>query len=125
MYNMNSLIKKGITSLLTLILFSSIFTITSCSFEDDIVLEPGNFVFYNNSDIHYDLTIINTDSENQTIVSESILKGNSQVSIPLQKGYSYEATAVEIVSGEGDIYIYTKVFIIGAHQDTEWCIPNE
>jgi len=122
---MNSLIKKGITSLLTLILFSSIFTITSCSFEDDIVLEPGNFVFYNNSDIHYDLTIINTDSENQTIVSESILKGNSQVSIPLQKGYSYEATAVEIVSGEGDIYIYTKVFIIGAHQDTEWCIPNE
>ncbi len=122
---MNSFIKKGITIFLSIVLFSSLITITSCSFEDDIVLEPGNLVVYNNSDLQFELTIKNIDNEDQTVVSESILKSNSQESIPLEKGYAYEAIAIENNPEKSDPTVFTKTFLIDAHQDIEWCIPSK
>ncbi|MCD4682145.1 MAG: hypothetical protein K8R86_02575 [Bacteroidales bacterium] len=122
---MNSFIKKGITIILSIVLFSSLATITSCSFEDEIVIEPGNLVIYNNSDLQFELTIKNIDNEDQTVVSESILKSNSQESIPLEKGYAYEAIAIENNPEKSDPTVFTKTFLIDAHQDTEWCIPSK
>ena len=117
--------KSGNKTKLIGVLFIALILFSSCSFEDEIILEPGNLVIFNNSDLQFELTIKNIDNEDQIVVSESILKSNSQESIPLEKGYAYEAIAIENNPEKSDPTVFTKTFLIDAHQDIEWCIPSK
>ena len=122
---MNRFMKTGNATKLFGVLFIALILFSSCSFEDEIILEPGNLVIFNNSDLQFELTIKNIDNEDQTVVSESILKSNSQESIPLEKGYAYEAIAIENNPEKSDPTVFTKILLIDAHQDIEWCIPSK
>lgn len=113
------LIKLGTILISILMLFSA------CSFEDEINLDPGTFIVYNNSNSSYNLSIENTNLKGESEIIEKTVEANSSLNIPLDKGYHYEVIAMEVFGGQPELSIYSTTITIEAHKDSEWQIPTD
>lgn len=105
------------------ILFGFMLIFSACSFEDEIQPYQGQFTVYNDSNSSFDLSIENKNLEDQTTV-ELTIEGNTSMNIPLDKGYNYEVKATEVGGGQ-QLNVYSSLFTIEAHKDSEWHIPTD
>ena len=108
-----------------IILFSFMVIFSACSFEDEIQPYQGQFTVYNNSNSSFDLYIENKNLEGQAAIIELTIDGNTSMNIPLDKGYNFEVKAMEVNSGQTQLNVYSTLFTIEAHKDSEWHIPTD
>lgn len=98
---------------------------SACSFEDEIELDPGKFIVYNNSNSSFELVIENMDLKEQIETIELLIDSNTSMNIPLDKGYNYEVKAMEVNGGQTELIVYSTKITIEAHKDAEWHIPTD
>ncbi len=110
---------------LAIILIGFLTLFSACSFEDEIELDQGKFIVYNNSNSSFDLVIDNMNLEGQSETIELSIESNTSMNIPLDKGYSYEVKAMEVSGGQTELSVYSTIITIEAHRDTEWYIPSD
>lgn len=110
---------------ITIILIGFLALFSACSYEDEIQIDPGKLLVYNNSNSSYDMIIKNMDMDEGTETIEKSIDANSTLYIPLPKGYNYEVNAVEVNTGQPELNIYSTTVTITAHQDGEWYIPTD
>jgi len=110
---------------LAIILIGFLTFFSACSFEDEIELDPGKFIIYNDSNSSFDLVIENINLEGQTETIELSIDSNTSMNIPLEKGYEYEVKAMEVNAGQTELKVYLTSITIEAHKDTEWHIPAD
>lgn len=110
---------------LAIILFGFVTLFNACSFEDEIEPYQGQFTVNNNSSSSFNLTIDNSNLEEQTEPIELTINGNTTMNIPLDKGYIYKVQALEVNTGQPELSIYNTTITITAHEDSEWSIPAD
>ncbi len=110
---------------LAIILIGFLTFFSACSFEDEIELDPGKFIVYNNSNSSFDLVIENMNLEGQTDLIELTIDNNTSMNIPLDIGYNYEVKAMEVNPGQTELKMYSTIITIEAHKDSEWHIPTD
>lgn len=116
---------KQIFKILTAIfvLTLSISLITSCSFDDEIQIDPGVLIIYNPSVSSYEITIKSLDENSQEVNQEFWLTGQESTSFYLEKGYSYEVTAFENNPEKTQLNTIKETVVIGPHQPSELYLP--
>lgn len=110
---------------LSIILISFLALFSACSFEDEIQLDPGQFIVYNNSNSSYDLTIENVNLQGQTEIIQKTIEANTAENIPLDKGYMFDVKATEVAGGQSTLSVYSTTITVEAHNDVEWHIPTD
>ncbi len=110
---------------LGIILISFLTLFSACSFEDEIQLDPGKLIVYNNSNSSFNLSIENSNLQGQSEIIELTVDANTSLNIPLDKGYNYEVIAMEVFGGQPELSIYSTSITIEAHKDSEWHIPTD
>ncbi len=104
------------------IVIAVFFSVNSCSFEDEIVLDPGNITVFNDTPSPYEISIQNIDLNNQITLPNLLIDSGNNHTFPLDKGYSYQLTATEATFGKTVKNSFTKVFLIGPYSDNTWHI---
>ena len=110
---------------IAIILIGFLTLFSACSFEDEIQLDSGKFIVYNDSNSSFDLVIENVNLKGQTEIIELTIESNTSMNIPLDKGYNYEVKAMEVNASQSELNVYSTLITIEAHKDSEWHIPTD
>ncbi|MCD4734613.1 MAG: hypothetical protein K8R53_01095 [Bacteroidales bacterium] len=112
---------KKLISLLSLVFIVTILT-TSCSKENEVVIEPGYLNVTNNSDMVFSVYIENVEN-GQELTYVGKVNEFGKLDIQLEMGYTYEVTAIEDVQGEPNTL--SKRFLVYPHKSLTWTIPSK
>ncbi|MEZ5198655.1 MAG: hypothetical protein R2764_20395 [Bacteroidales bacterium] len=99
--------------------------LTSCTYDDEIQLDPGQLILYNPSVSTYDITIRSVDENSQEVNHEFWLNGGESISFDLEKGYGYEVSAMENNPNKTHLNVIIETVVIGPHQPTTFYLPED
>jgi hypothetical protein len=105
----------------TLALIFSTLLFNSCSFEDEIVLDPGKLIIKNPGPSTFEISVRNMDMNEVEYQYIGEVQPNGSLEIDMDKGYSYNVYAKEL-KYKNPLIIYETV-LIKAHSAVEWVIP--
>lgn len=116
---------KSKTLISVIILTFSLSLLSSCSFDEEIQIDPGQLIIYNPSVSTYDITVRSVDKNSQEVNHEFWLNGQESISFDLEKGYEYQVSAIENNPNKSELNVIVETVVIGPHPPTEFHLPAE
>ena len=111
---------QKLVKLFTIIIFNCLI-LASCSFEDEIVIDPGNLVISNPNPVPYEISVRNADLNETEYIFVGNVEAYGKLQPELQKGYTYNISARELSLTDPHV-IYENI-LVKAHSKVEWVLP--